>query len=90
MPSLLRLAGESAPSRAAVEELSKTVAEALATAEAASYRIDTLLGSAAASGVEEAEALSPEDGAHTIEQGTAQPADPINEVLEESVETPKE
>ena len=44
MPSLLRLAGESAPSRPAVEELSKTVAAALASAEAAGYRIDVLLG----------------------------------------------
>jgi glycosidase len=46
MPSLLLLAGEAAPSRAAVEEMSKTVSEALATAEAAGYRIDTLLGEA--------------------------------------------
>jgi glycosidase len=44
MPSLLRLAGEAAPSRAAVEEMSKTVEEALATAEAAGYRVDRLLG----------------------------------------------
>jgi hypothetical protein len=44
MPSLLRLAGEAAPSRAAVEEVSRTIEEALATAEAAGYRIDALLG----------------------------------------------
>jgi hypothetical protein len=44
MPSLLRLAGESAPSRSAVEELSKTVVAALESAEAAGYRIDVLLG----------------------------------------------
>ena len=44
MPSLLRLAGEPAPSRADVEELSRTVEEALATAEAANYRVDELLG----------------------------------------------
>ena len=44
MPSLLRLAGEAAPSRAAVKELSKTVDAALASAEAADYRIDALLG----------------------------------------------
>jgi glycosidase len=44
MPSLLRLASESAPSRLAVEELSKIVAAALASAEAAGYRIDVLLG----------------------------------------------
>ena len=48
MPSLLRLAGESAPSRSAVEELSKTVAAALASAEAAGYRIDALLGASEA------------------------------------------
>ena len=44
MPSLLRLAGEPALDRAAVEKVSKTVEEALATAEAAGYRIDALLG----------------------------------------------
>ena len=44
MPSLLRIAGESAPSAASVEELSKSVAAALASAEAAGYRIDVLLG----------------------------------------------
>jgi hypothetical protein len=49
MPALLRLAGEPAPSRAAVKELSKTVATALSSAEAAGYRINTLLGSLAAS-----------------------------------------
>jgi glycosidase len=43
MPSLLRLAGETAPSRAVVEQMSKTVEEALQTAEAADYRIDALL-----------------------------------------------
>jgi len=47
MPSLLRLGCEAAPSRAAVEEMSKTVDEALATAEAAGYRIDALLGTSA-------------------------------------------
>jgi hypothetical protein len=44
MPSLLKLAGEAAPKRSAVEALSKTVAEALATAEAEGYRVDALLG----------------------------------------------
>jgi len=43
MPSLLRLAGEPAPGRAAVEVLSRTIDEALATAEAAGYRVDALL-----------------------------------------------
>ena len=50
MPALLRLAGEAAPSRAAVEELSKTVAAALHSAEAAGYRVNTLLGPLAAAG----------------------------------------
>ncbi len=44
LPALLRLAGESAPSRAAVAELSKTVESALASAKAANYRIDELVG----------------------------------------------
>jgi len=44
MPALLRLAAEPAPSRAAVEKLSKTVATALHAAEAAGYCIDVLLG----------------------------------------------
>jgi hypothetical protein len=52
MPSLLRLAGESAPSRAAVEKVSRTIEDALVTAEAAGYRVDLLLGPA-----------SPEDAA---------------------------
>jgi glycosidase len=43
MPSLLRLAAEASPSRAAIEEMSRTVEEALATAEAAGYRADLLL-----------------------------------------------
>jgi hypothetical protein len=47
MPSLLRLAGETAPSqvaanRAAVRKMSRTIEEALATAEAAGYRVDLL------------------------------------------------
>jgi hypothetical protein len=44
MPSLLRLAGEPVPPAKAVRQMSKTVEEALATAEAANYRIDILLG----------------------------------------------
>jgi hypothetical protein len=53
MPSLLRLAGETAPSRAVVEQMSKTVEEALKTAEAADYRIDALLGTGKATGADE-------------------------------------
>jgi glycosidase len=58
MPSLLRLAGETAPSRAAVEQMSKTVEEALETAEAAGYRIDILAGNAADAAEGEATAVS--------------------------------
>jgi hypothetical protein len=58
MPALLRLAGEAAPSRAVVEELSKTVGTALSSAAAAGYRIDTLLGPLAASETGESEEVS--------------------------------
>jgi glycosidase len=44
MPALLRLAGETAPNRAKVEEVSQGVEEALAAAEAAGYRVDALRG----------------------------------------------
>jgi hypothetical protein len=47
MPSLLRLAGEAAPSRAAVRAMSRSVEEALAVAEAADCRVDPLLDSSA-------------------------------------------
>jgi glycosidase len=61
MPSLLGLAGEAAPSRAAAAEMSKTIEEALATAEAAGYRIDILLGG-------EAEAVeTPESESEAVE-----------------------
>jgi hypothetical protein len=77
MPSLLRLAGEVAPSRAAVEEMSKTVHEALDTAEAAGYRIDTLLGSAMSASAGEAQ--EPEIDA--IEP----PEPPVAEVVQDAV-----
>jgi hypothetical protein len=75
MPSLLRLAAEPTPSRAAVEELSKTVEEALATAEAANYRIDELLGSAAPVS-EEPQPPATENGSQIIEEGIEQPVEP--------------
>ena len=46
MPSLLRLADDTVPKRAVVEELSKSVEDALQAAEAAGYRIDVLRGDA--------------------------------------------
>ena len=48
MPSLLRLAGEASPSRIDVEQMSRTIEEALASAESAGYRVDLLLGPALA------------------------------------------
>jgi hypothetical protein len=54
MPSLLRLAGEPTPAAKAVRQMSKMVEEALATAEAANYRIDILLAPPVATEVEEA------------------------------------
>jgi len=45
MPSLLKIAGQAAPDRAAVAALSHTIDDALATAEAAGYRVDKLLRS---------------------------------------------
>ena len=92
MPSLLRLAGETAPSRAAVVELSKTVDEALATAKAASYRVDallgSLLGSAEVSESAEAEAPVPEENSKSVEEGAGKPveAEPVGE---ESIIPPK-
>jgi hypothetical protein len=46
MPELLRLAGEPALDRAAIDRMGTIVDEALASAEAAGYRIDRLLGTA--------------------------------------------
>jgi glycosidase len=65
MPSLLRLAGESAPgrvasNRAAVRAMSKNLNEALAAAEAAGYRVDLLLASAAVEAAGEEPAAEPE------------------------------
>jgi hypothetical protein len=81
MPSLLRVAAEPAPSRALVEELSKTVEEALATAEEAGYRIEALLGAATPSVADEAEPQVQEDESKTIEQ-----LDPIDTELKPSLE----
>ncbi len=81
MPSLLRVAAEPAPSRALVEELSKTVEEALSTAEEAGYRIDAMLGAATPSVADEAEQQVQEDESKTIEQQV-----PVATEFENSVE----
>jgi hypothetical protein len=46
MPSLLRLAGEPALDRVAIDRMGAVVDEALAAAEAAGYRVDRLMGTA--------------------------------------------
>jgi hypothetical protein len=43
LPSLLRLAGERVPSRAAAQDLGKSIESALESAKAAGYRVDVLL-----------------------------------------------
>jgi glycosidase len=80
MPALLRLAGEPSPRRADVEQMSKTIQEALESAESAGYRVDLLLGPALAeeeaeeAASEEAEGVVVEDeSAETAEGKTAEP-----------------
>jgi glycosidase len=87
MPSLLRVAAEPAPSRTLVEELSKTVEEALSTAEEAGYRIDALLGSADISGSVESEPLPPKENAPSVEGETEQLIEP-GPVAEEPINPP--
>jgi glycosidase len=96
MPSLLRLAGEETLDRAAVEEMSKTVEEALASAEAAGYRIDALLGPPDAEDGGEAESSEIESQAIEPEQTPTEAQAPPGEELEpqeaeiESPEVPAE
>jgi glycosidase len=79
MPSLLRLAGEPALDRAAVEKVSKTVEEALATAEAAGYRIDALLGPS----------VEPEAGEPSAPEAES-PATAPDELQDEAAKPPAE
>jgi glycosidase len=77
MPSLLRLAGESAPSRAAAERMSRAVAEALAQAQSAGYCVDLLLEPPSAAAVEP---IKPEVPAETqFVATTCAPIDPARE-----------
>ena len=85
MPSLLGLGGEVAPSRAAVEEMSKTVEEALATAEAAGYRIDALLGGP--SGSDGGQPTEPEAERQSLEP--EQPEADGRETDQAAVESPE-
>jgi glycosidase len=79
MPSLLRLAGESAPvrvasNRAAIRAMSKNLNEALATADAAGYRVDLLLTPATAEVAGEEPAAEPETTAETTPEAAVEPA----------------
>ena len=99
MPSLLSLAAETAPSTAAIAQLSKTVSEALATVEEAGYRMDEMLGAEPeveiASDEDTEDDEIPEDGdldavdmAAIVEQGT-EIDDDLEFQNEEDVETPE-
>jgi hypothetical protein len=63
MPSLLQLAGEIAPTRSAAEKLSEAVASALASAEAAGYRIGPMLGTGKVAAAGESPKPAPEKAA---------------------------
>ena len=86
MPSLLRLGCEAAPSRAAVEEMSKTVEEALATAEASGYRIDALLGQETAPDEGEEAGAEVESEAPGPEQPQTEEPEAQEPVIESPVE----
>jgi len=76
MPLLLRLTGEPASSRAAVETMSRTIKDALATAEAAGYRVDLLLSPTANERAGEGDAHEVERaaGVKTVSKLARQPA----------------
>ncbi len=65
MPSLLCLAGEPALDRKAISRIGELVDEALASAEAAGYRIDKLLGTPVQS--DDAEEPQPDEKGQTVE-----------------------
>jgi glycosidase len=87
MPSVLRLASETTPNRAAIEALSRRVDDALATAEAAGYRIDKLTGNAAPeSEPSERGKVGPilEDGSGPLEQDLADLDEPEEDEVQSS------
>jgi len=61
MPRLLRIAAEPVPDRAELWEVSLTIDQAIAGAEAAGYRIDALISGTAPAG--ESGSTAPEGGA---------------------------
>ena len=72
MPSLLRLAAQTAPSRSAVQRIGKTVEEALAAAEAAGYRVDLLLAPPAVEVENDQPATAPASGVQAAPESAAE------------------
>jgi hypothetical protein len=87
MPQLLRLAGEPALDRAAIDRMGTIVDEALASAEAAGYRIDRLMGMAVEQKVEAPES-SQSDSRVEAKATTAKgrETDPAEVASENSIE----
>ncbi|MGB6692470.1 MAG: hypothetical protein WBE76_31900, partial [Terracidiphilus sp.] len=94
MPSLLRVAGEPAPTRASVDAMSRMVKDALAKAEAAGYRIDVLVNPAAARDGEaldaevEAQALEEEDFSEEESGGNRQDSNSLSEPTADPAKQP--
>jgi len=90
MPSLLRLAGEPHLDRSAIVQMGTIVDEALASAEAAGYRIDALLGPSAEASTDEA--AEPEAEAQAFAEGEDpdKPVEPAVEAGNEPAPQPAE
>jgi len=79
MPALLRLAGEPTLNRTAIARIGEIVDEALASAEAAGYRIDKLLGSAEEQVAPEPISEKPEEVTEPPKEATVQVEAPEQE-----------
>ncbi|MGB6726888.1 MAG: alpha-amylase family glycosyl hydrolase [Terracidiphilus sp.] len=79
MPSLLKIAGQASPDRAAVAALSRTIDDALATAKAAGYRVDKLLGRDKDEAASELEVESADGAKPSVEGGVEPKAKPETE-----------
>jgi glycosidase len=75
MPTLLRLAGETAPSRDAIEKLNKSIREELMAAANADYRLDKLAGVKPHKTLDDTIGAEEPDPLHESEEGRAT-ADP--------------
>jgi glycosidase len=75
MPALLRLAGETAPSRDAIEKLNESIREGLMAAANADYRLDKLAGMKQHRSLDETIGAEEPDPLHESEEGRAT-ADP--------------